>query len=134
VLKNVYVIAGPNGAGKTTFARTFLPDFAHCEEFVNADLVATGLSPFAPENRAIPAGRLVLARIKELSSQGKNFGFETTLSGITYLNLFKDLKKKDYIIHVFYLWLLDESLAVQRIRDRVRQGGHSVPLEDIRRR
>lgn len=132
--KNVYVIAGPNGAGKTTFARKFLPYFAHCEEFVNADLVATGLSPFAPQKSALAAGRLVLEKLAELASQGKNFGFETTLSGKTYLNFLKILKKKGYLIHIFYLWLLDESLAVQRIHDRVKQGGHLVPPEDVHRR
>ncbi len=79
--KHLYVIAGPNGAGKTTFAREFLPNFAHCEEFVNVDLIASGLSPFSPEKAAIRAGRLMLKRIRQLSAEEKSFGFETTLSG-----------------------------------------------------
>ena len=132
--KDLYVIAGPNGAGKTTFAREFLPHFAKCDEFVNVDLIATGLSPFSPRAAAIQAGRLVLKRIHELTSRGLGFGFETTLSGKTYLELFKRLKKQGYRIHLFFLWLPDVNLAIERVSDRVRQGGHSVPEADIRRR
>jgi predicted ABC-type ATPase len=134
VSKQLYVIAGPNGAGKTTFAREFLPHFAHCEEFVNADLIATGLSPFFPRGSAIQAGRLVLQRINELASKGTDFGFETTLSGKRYLSLLKRLRKSGYKIHLFFLWLPEVSLAINRVQDRVRQGGHSVPESDVRRR
>jgi predicted ABC-type ATPase len=134
VAKNLYVIAGPNGAGKTTFAREFLPDFAHCEEFVNADLIATGLSPFSPRTAAIQAGRLVLTRIHALATHRLDFGFETTLSGKTYLTLLGRLKKQGYRIHLFFLSLSDVNLAIERVNIRVRQGGHSVPPVDIRRR
>ena len=132
--RQIYVIAGPNGAGKTTFAKTFLPRFADCKEFVNADLIATGLSPFSPSEVGVRAGRLVLERIRELSERGESFGFETTLSGKTYLNLFKTFQKKGYLLEAIYLWLPSEDLAVQRVRDRVRLGGHNVPELDIRRR
>ena len=130
----MYVIAGPNGAGKTTFAREFLPRFAKCDEFVNADLIATGLSPFAPENAAIQAGRLVVKRIRELMTVGQTFGFETTLSGQAYRSLLGRMKKQGYRINIFFLWLPTEALAVDRVADRVRQGGHFVPEKDIRRR
>ena len=98
---NLYVIAGPNGAGKTTFAKQFLPNYAECREFVNADLIAGGLSPFSPESAAILAGRLMLERIKELANQRKDFGFETTLSGKAYAGFLKDSKKIGYRIHIF---------------------------------
>src|SRR6185437_16004439 len=111
-----------------------LPEFAHCEEFVNPDLIAAGLSPFAPGLVAMQAGRLVLQRIHDLSRKEISFGFETTLSGKSYLRLLQDLKKRHYGIHVFYLWLPDENLAVQRVHDRKRQGGHFVPDADVRRR
>ena len=131
---NLYVIAGPNGAGKTTFADQFLPHYAHCPEFVNADMIAKGLSPFSPTTAALAAGRLMLARIKELAGQRIDFGFETTLSGKTYLSLFKSLRAQGYHVHLFYLWLPNVNTALQRIRYRVQQGGHSVPEADVRRR
>jgi hypothetical protein len=91
---NLYIIAGPNGAGKTTFANQFLPNYAECREFVNADLIASGLSPFLPERAEIQAGRLMLERIKLLSSRLDDFGFESTLSGTAFVNLIKKLKEK----------------------------------------
>src|SRR6267143_267112 len=124
---NLYVIAGPNGAGKTTFADQFLPHYAHCPEFVNADMIAKGLSPYSQIAAAMEAGRLMLARIKELARQRKDFGLETTLSGKTYLSLFKKLRSRGYRIHLFYLWLPNVNTALQRIRYRVQRGGHSVP-------
>lgn len=130
----LYVIAGPNGAGKTTFAIEFLPHFAKCREFVNADLIAGGLSPFSPATAAIEAGRLMLAKIDELSEQRHTFAFETTLSGRGYLALFTRLKDSGYRIHLVFLWLPRVELAIQRVRERVRRGGHSVPEADIRRR
>lgn len=130
----LFVIAGPNGAGKTTFARTFLPRFAKCSEFVNADLIAGGLSPFAPGAAAIEAGRIMLGKIDGLAAQRHTFAFETTLSGRGYLALFKRLKTAGYKIHVLFLWLPRVELAIQRVKDRVRRGGHSVPEHDIRRR
>jgi len=132
--KNVYIVAGPNGAGKTTFAREFLPFYAHCPNFVNADLIAQGLSPFAPRAAAIKAGKLVLGRIRELSEAGTDFGFETTLAGRTYLHLFRQMKSAGYKLHFFFLWIPGQALAVSRIRDRVASGGHDVPAEDIKRR
>ncbi|HBL15217.1 MAG: hypothetical protein A2X36_07080 [Elusimicrobia bacterium GWA2_69_24] len=128
------VIAGPNGAGKTTFAREFLPHFAKCPEFVNADLIAGGLSPFSAAAAALEAGRIMLRRIDELSAHHRDFAFETTLSGKGYLSLFRKLRTKGYRIHLFFLSVPSVQLAIQRVRDRVRHGGHAVPEEDIRRR
>ncbi|MDE2040701.1 MAG: zeta toxin family protein [Elusimicrobia bacterium] len=130
----LYVIAGPNGAGKTTFAAEFLPHFAKCREFVNADYIATGIAPFAPSTAAIEAGRVMLSRIKELVAQRHSFAFETTLSGRGYLSLFQEIRKAGYRINLFYLWLPSVELAIQRVHDRVRSGGHSVPDGDVRRR
>jgi len=130
----VYVIAGPNGAGKTTFATEFLPDFANCREFLNADLIAAGLSPFAPETQNVLAGRLLLARIRELNATKETFGFETTLSGRGYVRLFKKMQLDGYLIVLFFLWLPSSDMAVARVRARVRQGGHNVPEVVVRRR
>lgn len=132
--QNLYIIAGPNGSGKTTFARKFLPNYADCTHFINADLIAQGLSPFSPAVAAMKAGRLVLKEIEELSAKGVSFAFETTLSGKTYLKLLKRLKGKGYRIHLFFLWIPDSSLSLERIKDRVASGGHNVPAADVRRR
>ena len=117
---NLYVIAGPNGAGKTTFAKQFLPNYAECREFVNADLIAGGISPFSPESAAIIAGRLMLERIKELANQRKDFGFETTLSGKAYAGFLKDSKKIGYRIHILFLWVRSVDIALERVSDRVK--------------
>jgi len=130
----VYVIAGPNGAGKTTFATTFLPQFVDCREFLNADLIAAGLSPFAPETQNIRAGRLLLTRMRELTEAGEDFGFETTLAGRSYVRQFQEWRKRRYEIVLFFLWLPDVELAVARVGRRVQEGGHNVPVADIRRR
>lgn len=132
--KSVYIIAGPNGSGKTTFAKLFLPDYVNCPNFVNADLIAQGLAPFAPRSAAIKAGKLVLQQIHEYAKRGVNFAFETTLSGKSYTSLLADLKEKDYVIHLFFLWIPNPELAIARIKDRVAEGGHDVPPEDVRRR
>ncbi|MBI4845758.1 MAG: zeta toxin family protein [Candidatus Omnitrophica bacterium] len=132
--KNVYIIAGPNGSGKTTFARTFLPEYAQCDRFINADLIALGLSPFSPQQVAIKSGKLVLEQIKEYLENGVDFGFETTMSGVTYLKYFNMLKAKGYKIHIFFLWIPSSQLAIARVKDRVAQGGHNVPIADIKRR
>jgi len=132
--RNVYIIAGPNGSGKTTFAKTFLPEYAKCDRFINADLIAAGLSPFSPQQVAIKSGKLVLEQIKEYSENGVDFGFETTLSGVTYLKYFKMLKEKGYKIHIYFLWIPGVQLAVARVKDRVAQGGHNVPVQDVKRR
>ena len=130
--KNLYIIAGPNGSGKTTFAKKFLPKY--CTHFINADLIAQGLSPFSPVVAAMKAGRLVLKEIEEMSAKGVSFAFETTLSGKTYLSLLNKLKSKSYRIHLFFLWIPNANLALERIKDRVASGGHNVPAVDVRRR
>ena len=130
--RSVYVIAGPNGSGKTTFARLFLPDYVNCPNFVNADLIAQGLAPFEPRTAAIKAGKLVLQQIHEYARRNVDFAFETTLSGKAYAALLGKLKKKGYGVHLFFLWIPSPELAIARIKDRVREGGHNVPAEDVR--
>jgi predicted ABC-type ATPase len=130
----VYVIAGPNGAGKTTFSSEFLPDFVNCREFLNADLIAAGLSPFAPETQNVRAGRLLLERIRELARDKQDFGFETTLSGRIYIRLLHQMQQQGYRVILFFLWLPSADMSVIRVANRVRQGGHHVPETDIRRR
>jgi len=130
----LYIISGPNGAGKTTFAKEFLPDYVDCLEFVNADLIASGLSPFSPESAAIRAGRLMLERIHLLANRRTDFGFETTLSGKGYVRLLRGLKDRGYRISLFFLWVNNIEIALARIADRVRRGGHNVPEEIVRRR
>jgi len=131
---HLYIVAGPNGAGKTTFAQKFLPQYADCLEFVNADLIAGGLSPFDPEKAAVQAGRLMLDQIHSFAKRGLDFGFETTFSGKTYVKLLKDLKNKGYYIHLFFLWINTVTLALERIDLRVKNGGHHVPETTVRRR
>ena len=131
----VYVVAGPNGAGKTTFASQYLPNFAHCGEFVNADLIAAGLSPFNPESQAIMAGRLMLERIENLASSKTTFGFETTLGGRTHAARLRDLKANfAYQTSMFFIWLPSVELAIARVATRVREGGHNIPRQTIIRR
>jgi len=131
---NLYIIAGPNGAGKTTFARKFLPQYVECLEFVNADFIAGGLSPFAPERAAIHAGRVMLEQIHSLAERGVDFGFETTLSGKTYMKLLQGMKKRGYLVHIFFLWITNVELSLERIKLRVRNGGHAIPEAIVRRR
>lgn len=130
----LYIIAGPNGVGKTTFARTFLPKYADCKNFVNADLIAQGMSPFSPESAAIRAGRLVLSEIAFFSQRRVSFGFETTLSGRSYLRLIQRLKRKGYRVNLFFLFVEGVDVALSRIRERVLKGGHDVPERVVRRR
>ena len=131
---HAYIIAGPNGAGKTTFARKFLPRYAQCREFLNADLMAAGISPLSPDTAAMAAGRVLLERMDELVQGGKDFGFETTLAGKTYRPILQDMKDRGYVLHLFYLWLPDVDLALSRVARRVQQGGHDVPESAVRRR
>jgi len=131
---NLYIMAGPNGAGKTTFARKFLPQYVECLEFVNADFIAGGLSPFAPERAAIHAGRLMLEQIHSLAERGVDFGFETTLSGKTYVKLLQGMKKGGYLVHIFFFWITNVELGLERIKLRVRNGGHAIPEAIVRRR
>lgn len=130
----VYIIAGPNGAGKTTFAAKFLPKYVECMEFVNADFIASALSPFSPERAAFRAGRLMLEQIHLLAHRGIDFGFETTLAGKGYVRLLNDLKSRGYSIHLFYLWIRSIDIALERIAGRVKMGGHNVPEDVVRRR
>lgn len=130
----VIIIAGPNGAGKTTFARAFLPEEAQCPRFINADLIAAGLSPFAPEAAAIRAGRLMLEEIAACVRRGESFAFETTLSGLAYLRHIAEWRARGYHVALFFLALPNAETAIARVAERVRQGGHSIPEAVIRRR
>jgi predicted ABC-type ATPase len=132
--KKIVIIAGPNGAGKTTFAREFLPNEADCPVFINADLIAAGLSPFAPEAAAIKAARLMLQTIDEHVSKGVSFAMETTLSGLGYSRAIPAWRKADYQIKLIFLELPDVQTAIERVATRVTQGGHNIPEEVIRRR
>lgn len=129
-----HVVAGPNGAGKSTFALRYLPDWAGSIEYVNPDLVAQGLSPTDIRLSAIKAGKLTLARIGELIESGESFGFETTISGRGHLKLLADARAKDYAINIYYLWMPASAMLPVRIRHRVLDGGHDVPLDDVLRR
>lgn len=132
--KRIVIIAGPNGAGKTTFAREFLPNEADCPSFVNADLIAAGLSPFAPELAAFKAGRLMLEEIASHVKRGENFSFETTLSGLTYAQMIPVWRSSGYAVELAFLSLPDVEMAIERVAIRVKQGGHNVPEDVIRRR
>jgi predicted ABC-type ATPase len=132
--KKVIIIAGPNGAGKTTFARSFLPHEAKCERFLNADLIAAGLSPFAPEQAAIKAGRLMLTELDECAGKGESFALETTLAGLTYVRRIGQWRSLGYHVSLFFLGLPDAETAIARVAERVRQGGHHIPDDVIRRR
>jgi len=132
--RHLYIIAGPNGSGKTTFAKEFLPHYARCPNFINADLIAQGLAPFEPQMAAIRAGKLMLQQIHEFARRRLDFAFETTLSGRSYVALFNDLKGAGYALDLFFLWIPTPELAIARIKERAREGGHSVPEADVRRR
>jgi len=133
-MKKIIIIAGPNGAGKTTFARIFLPEEAQCPRFINADLIAAGLSPFAPEAEAFKAGRLMLSEMAHCVAQGQSFAFETTLSGLAYLRHISQWRNLGYHVSLFFLGLPSVELAIARVAERVRQGGHNIPESVIRRR
>jgi len=132
--RNLYIIAGPNGAGKTTFAIKFLPLYADCKNFINADLIAQGVAPFSPEAAAFRAGRLMLEEIDRYAERAEDFGFETTLSGRSYLRLIRRFKRLGYSVHIFFLMVPTVDLALQRIRGRVLEGGHDIPESVVRRR
>lgn len=131
---DLYIIAGPNGVGKTTFASTFLPKYADCQNFINADLIAKGMSPFSPEAAAVRAGRLVLSEIRFFARRRVSFAFETTLSGRSYLRLIRQLNKQGYRVHIFFLWVDTVGVALSRVEERVSKGGHDVPEPVVRRR
>jgi predicted ABC-type ATPase len=132
--RRILIIAGPNGAGKTTFAREFLPNEANCPLFVNADLIAAGLSPFAPERESVIASRLMLDRIRDLVSRRETFGIATTLAGKTYARMIPDWRKAGYDVSLLFLSLSSVDVAISRVADRVRQGVHSIPDAVTRRR
>jgi len=134
VSKRIVIIAGPNGAGETTFAREFLPNEANCPLFVNADLIAAGLSPFAPELAAFKAGRLMLEAIATHVKRGDNFAFETTLSGLSYARKITVWRSLGYVVNLIFLSLPNVEIALERVATRVIQGGHHVSAEVIQRR
>lgn len=131
---NLYIIAGCNGAGKTTASFTVLPEMLDCHEFVNADEIARGLSPFHPEGVAIQAGRLMIDRVIYLLKEGETFAFETTLSTRSYVNLIKKAQKRGYFVTLLFFSLSTPEQAVQRVAKRVSQGGHNIPTDVVYRR
>ena len=133
-MKKLYVIAGCNGAGKTTASYTILPEILDCKEFVNADEIAKGISPFQPEKVGIEAGRLMLKRIKNLLEAGESFAFETTLSTRSYVTFIEKAKQLGYQVTCLFFLLESEELAISRVATRVKEGGHHIPEEVIRRR
>ncbi|MDY6973945.1 MAG: zeta toxin family protein [Thermodesulfobacteriota bacterium] len=132
--KKCYIIGGPNGAGKTTFANEFLPVEADCLNFINADLIAQGLSPYQPIKMAVEAGRLMIQHINECVRRNESFAFETTFSGKGYVKKINEWKKKKYEIIIYFLKLASVEVCIERVKLRVAQGGHNVPEQDIRRR
>lgn len=132
--RKVLIIAGPNGAGKTAFARSFLPQEAQCPHFINADLIAAGLSPFTPEAAAVKAGRLMLKEIAASVQRKTSFAFETTLSGRGYIRHIREWRALGYHVSLFFLSLPNVETAIARVEERVRQGGHHIPEAVIRRR
>ena len=132
--KILYIISGCNGAGKTTASFTVLPDILNCYEFVNADEIAKGLSPFNPKSTAIEAGRLMLLRIEELLKKEKTFSIETTLASKSYINLVRRAHLKGYQVRLIFFWLNSPELAILRVAQRVNEGGHDVSSQTIKRR
>ena len=132
--KNLYIISGCNGAGKTTASYTVLPEILDCREFVNADEIARGLSPFNPESVAIEAGKLMLQRIEDLLAKDETFSIETTLATKSYIDLVRRAQAKGYVVKVLFFWLNSPELALLRIAERVSKGGHNIPEEIVRRR
>ncbi|CAM3680422.1 zeta toxin family protein [Flavobacterium chungbukense] len=132
--KNLYIIAGCNGAGKTTASYTILPEILDCKEFVNADEIAKGLSPFQPEKVSFEAGRIMLNRIDELFHKEVDFAFETTLSAKSYLSIVKKAQNQGYFVTLIFFWLSSVELAKQRVKIRVKEGGHNIPEDVIERR
>lgn len=133
-MPHLIIIAGSNGSGKSTSAPALLKDTLHVDNFVNADVIAQGLCAYQPEKTAFQAGRIMLDRIHMLANEKANFAFETTLASRTFALWIPKLQKQDYQFHLFFLWLKDTELAILRVKERVRTGGHSVPETTIRRR
>lgn len=133
-MPNLYVISGCNGAGKTTASYTVLPEMLDCEEFINADEIARGLSPFNPDKAAIEAGRIMLKKIGDLIKSKSDFAFETTLATKSYINTIRKAKKEGYEITLVFFWLDSVDLAIERVETRVKEGGHNIPKDVIKRR
>ena len=133
-MANLFIIAGCNGAGKTTASFTFLPELLQVNEFVNADEIARGLSPFQPEKVSIEAGKIMLRRIQELLSRNLDFAFETTLASRSFLGLIRQAKQEGYKVTLIYYWLESVKLAIERVSMRVSEGGHNIPVDTIMRR
>lgn len=134
MVRHLYIIAGCNGSGKTTASMTILPKSLLVKEFVNADEIAKGLSPFNPEGVALEAGRLMLERIDYLLEQGESFSIETTLATKSYIRLVERTQGLGYMVHLIFFWLETPELAVNRVAERVSKGGHNIPIEVIERR
>ncbi len=132
--KSLYIIAGCNGAGKTTASFTVLPEMLNCHEFVNADEIAKGLSPFNPESVALQAGRLMIERVIQLMKEGKSFAFETTLSTRSYVKLVQQAQRNGYYVTLLFFSLASPEQAVRRVAQRVSQGGHNIPTDVVYRR
>ena len=132
--KQLYIIAGCNGAGKTTASFTILPEVLNCKEFINADEIAKGLSPFQPESVAMQAGRIMLARMDELLQKGETFAFETTLATKSYKQKIEWAQANGYEVTLLFFWLCNVAMAKERVAQRVAEGGHNIPLETIERR
>lgn len=133
-MPNLYFISGCNGAGKTTASFTILPEMLNCKEFVNADEIARGLSPFQPENVAIQAGKIMLKRIDDLLNQQEDFAIETTLTTKSYLTTINRAQEFGYKVTLLFFWLNNVELAIERVKTRVQEGGHNIPEIVIRRR
>ena len=133
-MPQLYIISGCNGAGKTTASYTILPEILNCKEFVNADNIAAGLSPFNPESVALEAGRIMLKRINDLLNDNQDFAFETTLSARSYVSLIKRAQQNGYEVTLLYFWLSSPQMATERVAKRVSNGGHHIPTDVIERR
>ncbi|MES2277795.1 MAG: zeta toxin family protein [Bacteroidota bacterium] len=133
-MPNLYIIAGCNGAGKTTASYTILPELLNCREFVNADNIAAGLSPFNPDSVALEAGRIMLQRINDLLESGVDFAFETTLSTRSYVSFIKKAQAQGYQVTLLYFWLSSPQVAIDRVAKRVSRGGHHIPGDVVERR
>jgi len=133
-MPNLFIIAGCNGAGKTTASYTILPSILNCDEFVNADEIARGISPFQPEKAAIDAGRIMLSRIRHLLNSKQNFAFETTLSARHYVSLIHEAQEMGYFVTLIFLWLESVDLAIERVTRRVKEGGHHIDENTVKQR
>ncbi len=132
--RTVHIIAGPNGAGKSTFVENYLSRYIDCDEFLNADLIAKGLSPFAPERQARKASEIFLERLNELEQAQFSFALETTLAGLSYRRRVERWKKLGFEVTLYFIWLPNAEMATERVANRVAQGGHNIPQADIERR